>query len=130
MSLGDPYGLFCRSTVIPLPDGNTIDLNTDGETAVRFMADIMRKYINHEFAEYFEMFSRAIMYDAELAEKEFDSDYEHIEGENEEYRDALNEIESVLQQYESKVFDKKSRLYRKDLDAMLKAVHGIINEVI
>lgn len=122
----DAYGLFCTAVNITLPDGTYFDFNrNDSASIVRDLTDTARKYINDEYADYLKK-----LLEYALKEKPFNSDYEYIESENEEYRDALNEIESVLQQYETKVFDTNKRLMRKDLDAMLKAVHGLINEVI
>lgn len=127
----DCYGLFCTAENITLPDGTYFDFNrNDAASIVRDLTDTARKYINDEYADYLKMFLKCALSDQALKEKQFDSDCEYIESENEEYRDALNEIESILQQYETKVFDAKKKLMRKDLDAMLKAVHGLINEVI
>lgn len=120
----DCYGYFCRPENITLPDGTRFDFNrNDAESIVRDLTDTARRYINDEYADYLKMFLEAALSDQALKEKMFDSDCEYIESENEELRDALNEIES-------KVFDAKKRLMRKDLDAMLKAVHSLINEVI
>lgn len=127
----DAYGYYCRPQIITLPDGNKLDLNrSEAESIARELIDTARKYINEEYADFLQMFIESALSDQALEEKKFDSDCEYIEAQNEEYRDALDEIESVLQQYEYKVFDKKSRLCRKDLDSMLKAVHSLINEVI
>lgn len=116
----DAYGYFCRPENIRLPDGNLIDFKgRDADSVVRELTDTARKYVNDEYADFLQMFVTAAL-----------SDCEYIESENEDLRATLDEIESVLQQYESKVFDRKTRLYRKDLDAMLKAVHSLINEVI
>ena len=127
----DCYGCYCRAENITLPDGTRFDFNRDDAgTIVRDLTDTARKYVNDEYADYLKMFLEAALSDQKLKEMEFDSDCEYIESENEELRAALDEIESVLQQYESKVFDTKKRLMRKDLDAMLKAVHSLINEVL
>ena len=127
----DAYGCYCRAENITLPDGTRVDFNrNEVGSIVRDLTDTARKYINDEYADYLKMFLEGALSDQRLEEKKFDSDCEYIESQNEEYRDALNEIESVLQQYESKVFDVKKRLMRKDLDGMLKAVHSLINEVI
>lgn len=127
----DAYGYFCRPENIQLPDGTRFDFNrNDAESIVRDLTDTARKYINDEYADYLKMFLESALSDQALKEKKFDSYCEYTESENEGYRDALNEIEFILQQYESKVFDVKKQLMRKDLDAMLKAVHSLINEVI
>lgn len=127
----DCYGYYCRSENITLPDGTRFDFNrNDAESIVRDLTDTARRYINDEYADYLKMFLEGALSDQALKEKKFDSDCEYIENENEDLRATLDEIESTLQQYESKVFDTKKRLMRKDLDAMLKAVHSLINEVI
>lgn len=126
------WGLYNgKPAVIRLPDGNIIDFNgSDDETNVRELTDTARKYINDEYADFLKIYLESVLYDYRLEEKKFNSDFDAYEGENEALRDTLNEIESTLQLYESKVFDAKKRLMRKDLDAMLKAIHGLINEVI
>lgn len=127
----DAYGYFCRPEIVQLPDGTRFDFNrNDAGSIVRDLTDTARKYINDEYADYLKMFLETALSDQALKEKKFDSDCEYIEAENEDLRSTLDEIESVLHQYESKVFDVKKHLMRKDLDAMLKAVHSLINEVI
>lgn len=127
----DAYGLFCTAVNITLPDGTYFDFNrNDTASIVRDLTDTARKYINDEYADYLQKLLKYALNDQALKEKQFNSDYEFIESENEDLRTTLDEIESVLQQYETKVFDAKKKLMRKDLDAMLKAVHGLINEVI
>jgi len=127
----DAYGYYCRSEIIRLPDGNLIDFNgREDQSVVRELTDTARKYINDDYADFLQMFLDGLLRDVRLEEMRFNSDFDAAEEENEGYRATLNEIENTLQEYKTKVFDHKTKLYRKDLDAMLKCVHGLINEVI
>lgn len=127
----DAYGYFCRPEIIELPDGKRIDFNgRNPHSVVQELTDTARKYINEQYADFLKMYLDTALSDQALKEKMFDSDCEYIEGENEELRDALNEVESIMQQYETKVFDVKKRLMRKDIDAMIKAIRSTIQEVL
>lgn len=127
----DAYGLFTKPENVTLPDGNILNFaGRDNAAVVRDLTSTARKYINNEYADYLRMFIEAILDDRYLEEMKFDSDFDTIDAENENLRADINEIENILSDYEENVFTKKTRLYRKDLDAMLKALHGITREVV
>lgn len=57
-------------------------------------------------------------------------DPENFEAQNEEYAEGFREIANILYEYRTKVFEVKSKLYRKDLEAMMSAIGSIVDDMI
>lgn len=112
-------------TVVTMTNGDIITLgfSTSEEELVNEAFGTIEKYCGSDFLRYYKGIA------AEAAEKLEAENYD-AEAAADEYRDALNEIASALDEYKKKVFDKKSKLYRKDIDSMMTAISGIIDEVI
>ena len=59
----------------------------------------------------------------------FNSDMEAYEAENEDFRNTLQEIESLLQQYEYKI-ERGQRFTRADVFKIFNEIHKLIGDVI
>ena len=59
----------------------------------------------------------------------FNSDMEAYEAENEDFRNTLQEIESLLQQYEYKI-ERGQRFTRADVFKLFNEIHKLIGDVI
>ena len=58
------------------------------------------------------------------------ADYDDYEMIADEYAEALREVMNVVEDYKTKVFDKKSKIMRKDIESFIKALKYTVNEVI
>jgi hypothetical protein len=105
-----------------MKDGDVITLgfSQDNEALEREALDVIEKYCGSDFVRWY--------ISETVATWEYDS--EDYEGQNEEYADAFREIANILYEYRTKVFDKKSRLMRKDVESMMKAIGGIVDDMI
>lgn len=97
-------------TNITMPNGDVVTLgfSQDLEALEREALDVIEKYCGSEFTRWYISETVATW----------------------EYADAFREIADILYEYCTKVFDKKSKLYRKDIDSMMKAIGGIVDEMI
>lgn len=113
-------------TVITMPDGDNITLgfSTENEEIEREALDVISKYCGEEFTRWYVSETVATW------ECMDDPDRPAYEAQNEEYAESFREIADILYEYRTKVFDKKSRLMRKDLDSMMNAISDIVNEMI
>lgn len=113
-------------TVITMPDGDNITLgfSQDLEALEREALDVIEKYCGSEFTRWYVSETVATW------ECMDDPDRPAYEAQNEEYAESFREIADILYEYRTKVFDKKSRLMRKDLDGMMNAISDIVNEMI
>ena len=59
----------------------------------------------------------------------FNTDFDVYEVENETFRDALNEIESILQQYEYKLDNDQEKFSRKRILKLFNEIHSTISGV-
>ena len=112
-------------TVIAMPDGDNITLgfSQDLEALEREALNVIEKYCGEEFTRWY--------VSETVATWECDPDEKaSYESQNEEYAEAFREIADILYEYRTKVFDKKLRLMRKDLDSMMNAISDIVNEMI
>ena len=109
-------------TNITMKDGDVITLgfSQDNEALEREALDVIEKYCGSDFVRWY--------VSETVATWEYDP--EDYEGQNEEYADAFREIANILYEYRTKVFDKKSRLMRKDIENMMKAIGGIVDDMI
>lgn len=67
---------------------------------------------------------------ADYEKLKFNSDMEAYEVENETFRSTLQEIESLLQQYECKIERGEKRFTRADVWKLFDEIHDLINEVV
>lgn len=109
-------------TNITMKDGDVITLgfSQDNEALEREALDVIEKYCGSDFVRWYVSETVAT----------WENDPEDYEGQNEEYAESFREIADILYEYRTKVFDKKSRLMRKDLDSMMNAISDIVNEMI
>lgn len=109
-------------TNITMKDGDVITLgfSQDNEALEREALDVIEKYCGSDFVRWYVSETVAT----------WEIDPEDYEGQNEEYADAFREIANILYEYRTKVFDKKSRLMRKDVESMMKAIGGIVDDMI
>lgn len=112
-------------TVVTMADGEVITLEFSNvtEELENEALGVIEKYCGSDFLRYYK--GIAIEAAAEREVENYDAEMAA-----DEYRDALNEIAFTLDEYKKKVFDKKSKLYRKDIDSMMTAISGIIDGVI
>ena len=109
-------------------------VNIKGQNVYIFNDDSIieqiEKYIGHDFSEYV----RGIFEDTErtnyLEKLKFDSDFEVYEAENECFRDTLNEILSIVQQYQYGVEHKNEPFSRKRVFQLLENICDLIEGVI
>lgn len=76
---------------ITTPDGVEYVCNS------RDFADIIRKYISDDAAKLYTEETNAADYEAILADKKFNSDFNALEGEVEGYRDMLFEAKELIE---------------------------------
>lgn len=112
-------------TNITMANGDVVTLgfSQDLEALEREALDVIEKYCGSDFARWY--------ISETVATWEYDPDEKaSYESQNEEYAEAFREIADILFEYRTKVFDKKSKLYRKDIDSMMKAIGGIVDDMI
>lgn len=96
--------------IVRVPDGWEFIRNSQD------VVDIIRKYITDEVADYVETIFREGEEEVEYERLCFDSDIGALESEVEEYRDALDEVNSRLQQLSCKAEDKPGLSKKKVLE--------------
>ena len=109
-------------TNITMKNGDivTLGFSQDNEALEREALDVIEKYCGSDFVRWYVSETVAT----------WKYDPEDYEGQNEEYADAFREIANILYEYHTKVFDKKSRLMRKDVESMMKAISDVVDEMI
>ena len=92
-------------------------VNINGKNVLTFNNNCIIEEIEKHMGHDFSVFIRNILDNAEesdrLVELKFNSDFEVYESENECFRDTLNEISSIIQQYQYNVKNKKEPFSRK-----------------
>ena len=109
-------------------------VNINGKNVLIFNDDSIieqiEKHMGHDFSEYI----RNIFEDTErtnyIEKLKFDSDFEAYEAENESFRDTLNEISSIVQQYQYNVEHKNEPFSRKKVFQLLENICDLIEGVI
>lgn len=109
-------------------------VNINGKNVLIFnnncIVEEIEKHMGHDFSA----FIRNILDNAEesnrLAELKFNSDFEVYEAENESFRDTLNEISSIVQQYQYNVEHKNEPFSRKKVFPLLEKICDLVNEVV
>lgn len=112
--------------VVNLPRGEKYitDFNVNDIIAVvsDFCGEEFAVGVSRTFAE--------LQYCADYEALKFNSDMDAYEAENEDFRDTLQEIESLLQQYEYKIERGEKRFTRADVWKLFNEIHKLIGEVI
>ena len=105
-------------TNITMKNGDvaTVGFSNDAEQLEAEALKLIGKYCGWEFLEYYK--------DNVLDDyKEYtESNAQSYEAQNEFYIETFQEIADTLFEYRTKVFDKKSKLMRKDLDGLMDAI--------
>lgn len=103
----------------------TLGFSEDNEALEREALKVIEKYCGREFVNWYK--------GATIPNWERDpppDDARSYEAQNEEYANAFRDISDLIYQYETKVFDGKSRISRKDLESFITGISGIVNEMI
>lgn len=101
----------------------TLGFSEDYEELELEAQKVIENYCGSEFSRWYTQNTLAPW------EREND-DPENFEAQNEEYAEGFREISNILYEYRTKVFEVKSKLYRKDLEAMMSAIGSIVDEMI
>ena len=110
---------------ITLPGGEIYltDFNT------RDICDVVSDFCGEDFAAGVQRKIEELQDAADYEMLKFNSDFEAYEAENETFRDTLQEIESLLQQYEYKI-ERGQRFTRTDVFKLFNEIHKLIGDVI
>lgn len=100
----------------------TLGFSQDYEELDQEALKVIENYCGEEFSRWYIQNT--------LAPWERDNDPENFEAQNEEYAEGFREIANILYEYRTKVFEVKSKLYRKDLEAMMSAIGSIVDDMI
>lgn len=116
---------FLKPRVISLPRGEKYltDFNS------RDIYDVCFDFCGEDFAAGVVETIEDLQDQADYTKLKFNSDFEAYEGENETFRNTLQEIESLLQQYEYKV-ERGQRFTRVDVFKLFDEIHKLIGDVI
>ena len=111
--------------VINLPRGEKYitDFNVDD------IISVVSDFCGEEFAAGVGRTIEDLQNAADYETLKFNSDFEAYEGENETFRNTLQEIESLLQQYENKI-ERGQRFTRADVWKLFGEIHKLIGEVV
>lgn len=111
-----------------MPDGRKelINFDTDND----YVIDLVKRYCGDNFATMLSGYIKSLQDKADYETLKFNSDFEAYEAENEEFRDALNEIESLLQQYEYGLERGSEKFSRKRIESLFSDIHMTIEGVI
>ena len=115
-----------------MPDGKTELLDMEGvsDRDLNNILDVISRYCNDDLARILSNYIKELRDIADYETLKFNSDFEAYEAENEDFRNTLNEIESILQQYEYKVERGEEKFSRKRVFAIFGDIHELIDEVI
>lgn len=108
-----------------MPDGKKELINVD-DVNIDIIIDLVRRYVNDEIGIMLKNYIDSLSYEG----LKFNSDFEVYEAENESFRDALNEIDSILQQYEDKLERGDEKFSRKRALSLFEDIHMIIDSEI
>ena len=112
--------------VVELPRGEKFITDWNDNDIENVVAD----FCGEEFARGLMECIRDLEDAADYETLKFNSDFEAYEAENETFRTTLQEIESLLQQYEYKIERGEKRFTRADVWKLFEEIHGLISEVI
>ena len=112
--------------VVNLPRGEKYITDFNINDIVAVVSD----FCGEEFAAGVERTINDLRDAADYETLKFNSDMEAYEAENEDFRNTLQEIESLLQQYEYKIERGEKRFTRVDVFTLFEDIHKLIGEVI
>ena len=116
---------YLKPRVINLPRGEKYITDFNSEDIYRICCDFCGEDFAAGVAETIEDLQDAADYET----LKFNSDMGAYEAENETFRNTLQEIESLLQQYENKV-ERGQRFTRVDVFKLFDEIHKLIGDVI
>lgn len=90
----------------------------------------IEKYMGHDFSEFIRHKLEDMEETNHLEELKFNSNFEVYEAKNEHFRDALNEILSIVQQYQYSVEYKNEPFSRKQVFKLLENICDLIENMI
>ena len=109
-------------------------VNINGKNVYIFNDDSIveqiEKYMGYDFSEFIRDKIDSVEESKYLEELKFNSDFEVYEAENESFRDTLNEILSIVQQYQYNVENKNEPFSRKKVFPLLEKLCDLVNEVV
>ena len=114
--------------VITLPDKEKFII--DFENGDRDIENVVADFCGEEFATELMNYIDGLKDRADYEELKFNSDMEAYEGENESFRTALCDIDSLLEQYEYKLERGSEAFSRKRVFKLFEEIHRLIGEVI
>ena len=118
-------GIYSKPRVIDLPRGEKYITDFNSEDIYRICCD----FCGEDFAAGVAETIEDLQDQADYTKLKFNSDFECYEAENETFRNTLQEIESLLQQYENKV-ERGQRFTRVDVFKLFNEIHKLIGDVI
>ena len=118
-------GIYSKPRVIDLPRGEKYITDFNSEDIYRICCD----FCGEDFAAGVAETIEDLQDQADYTKLKFNSDFECYEAENETFRNTLQEIESLLQQYENKV-ERGRRCTRVDVFKLFNEIHRFIGDVI
>lgn len=114
-------------TMYELPNGKKELINFTSDSGISNALDIVSCYCGNDIAKGLNTCINDLKNRADYEMLKFNSDFEAYEAENEVFTDALNEIESILQQYEYKLDDGQEKFSRKRILKLFNEIHSIIS---
>lgn len=117
--------IYLKPRVIDLPRGEKYITDFNSEDIYRICCD----FCGEDFAAGVAETIEDLQDQADYTKLKFNSDFECYEAENETFRNTLQEIESLLQQYEYKV-ERGQRFTRVDVFKLFDEIHKLIGDVI
>ena len=109
-------------------------VNINGKNVLIFnnncIVEEIEKHMGHDFSEFIRDKIDSVEESKYLEELKFNSDFEAYEAENESFRDTLNEILSIVQQYQYNVEHKNEPFSRKKVFPLLEKICDLVNEVV
>ena len=114
--------------VITLPDNEKFII--DFENNDRDIENVVADFCGEEFATELMNYIDGLKDKADYEELKFNSNMGAYEAENENFRTALCDIDSLLQQYEYKLERGSEAFSRKRVFKLFEEIHRLIGEVI
>lgn len=114
--------------VITLPNNERFII--DFEDGDRDIENVVADFCGEEFATGLMEYINDLKDKADYEELKFNSDMGAYEAENEDFRTALQDIESLLQQYEYKLERGDEAFSRKRVFKLFEEIHRLIGDVV
>ena len=110
---------------ITLPNNEKFIIGSD-----RDIENVVADFCGEEFATELMDYINDLKGQADYETLKFNSDMGAYEAENEDFRTALQDIDMLLKQFESNVFDCGKKLVRSEVVNLFNDIHRLIGEVI